>query len=29
MRARNTAVVNNIQKNNRMIWTKTRKQKKL
>ena len=23
------AIVNNIQRNNRMIWTKTRKQKKL
>lgn len=29
MRARNTAIVNNIQRNNRKIWTKTRKQKKL
>ena len=29
MRARNTAIVNNIQRNSRKIWTKTRKQKKL
>ena len=29
MRARNTAVVNNIQRNNRKLWIKMRKQKKL